>query len=118
MKKILSVLLLMIGCSNSPKTKYYIYKDVNGQKHIFTTDIYRLTETDYLYCHQHETLHKLEIEGHSQTTMIVDSSGSKHFYEHMLVNSDNWCYVHNQYEYVESLKTLENQHMHTYTSQK
>ena len=107
MKKILSVLLLLIGCSNPPKTKFYNYKDLNGEQHIFTTDIYKLKETDYHYCYEHETLHKLEVKGYAQTTMMVDSAGSKHFYEHMLDNSNNWCYVHNRYEYVEALKTLQ-----------
>jgi|TARA_R100000353_G_scaffold160493_1_gene120192 hypothetical protein len=107
MKKILSVLLLLIGCSNPPKTKFYNYKDLNGEQHIFTTDIYKLKETDYHYCYEHETLHKLEVKGYAQTTMMVDSTGSKHFYEHMLDNSNNWCYVHNRYEYVEALKTLQ-----------
>tara|TARA_R100000315_G_scaffold61166_2_gene39117 strand:- start:22 stop:348 length:327 start_codon:yes stop_codon:yes gene_type:complete len=107
MKKILSVLLLLIGCSNPPKTRFYNYKDLNGEQHIFTTDIYKLKETDYHYCYEHETLHKLEVKGYAQTTMMVDSTGSKHFYEHMLDNSNNWCYVHNRYEYVEALKTLQ-----------
>jgi len=107
MKKLLSVLLLLIGCSNPPKTTYYNYKDLNGKQHIFTTDIYKLKETDYHYCYEHNTLHKLEIKGYAQTTMMVDSTGSKHFYEHMLDNSNNWCYVHNRYEYVEALKTLQ-----------
>tara|TARA_A100001518_G_C1164086_1_gene17830 strand:- start:175 stop:501 length:327 start_codon:yes stop_codon:yes gene_type:complete len=107
MKKLLSVLLLLIGCSNPPKTKFYNYKDLNGKQHIFTTDIYKLKETDYHYCYEHETLHKLEVKGYAQTTMMVDSTGSKHFYEHMLDNSNNWCYVHNRYEYVEALKTLQ-----------
>ena len=107
MKKLLSVLLLLIGCSNSQKTKFYNYKDLNGEQHIFTTDIYKLKETDYHYCYEHETLHKLEVKGYAQTTMMVDSTGSKHFYEHMLDNSNNWCYVHNRYEYVEALKTLQ-----------
>ena len=107
MKKSLSVLLLLIGCSNPPKTTYYNYKDLHGKQHIFTTDIYKLKETDYHYCYEHETLHKLEVKGYAQTTMMVDSTGSKHFYEHMLDNSNNWCYVHNRYEYVEALKTLQ-----------
>ena len=107
MKKILSVLLLLIGCSNPPKTRFYNYKDLNGEQHIFTTDIYKLKETDYHYCYEHETLHKLEVKGYAQTTMMLDSTGSKHFYEHMLDNSNNWCYVHNRYEYVEALKTLQ-----------
>ena len=107
MKKLLSVLLLLIGCSNPPKTRFYNYKDLNGEQHIFTTDIYKLKETDYHYCYEHETLHKLEVKGYAQTTMMVDSTGSKHFYEHMLDNSNNWCYVHNRYEYVEALKTLQ-----------
>tara|TARA_Y100001937_G_scaffold88028_1_gene119077 strand:+ start:71 stop:397 length:327 start_codon:yes stop_codon:yes gene_type:complete len=107
MKKLLSVLLLLIGCSNPPKTKFYNYKDLNGEQHIFTTDIYKLKETDYYYCYEHETLHKLEVKGYAQTTIMVDSTGSKHFYEHMLDNSNNWCYVHNRYEYVEALKTLQ-----------
>tara|TARA_R100000322_G_scaffold102842_1_gene65304 strand:- start:60 stop:386 length:327 start_codon:yes stop_codon:yes gene_type:complete len=107
MKKILSVLLLLIGCSNPPKTRFYNYKDLNGEQHIFTTDIYKLKETDYHYCYEHKTLHKLEVKGYAQTTMMVDSTGSKHFYEHMLDNSNNWCYVHNRYEYVEALKTLQ-----------
>ena len=107
MKKLLSVLLLLIGCSNPPKTRYYNYKDLHGEQHIFTTDIYKLKETDYHYCYEHETLHKLEVKGYAQTTMMVGSTGSKHFYEHMLDNSNNWCYVHNRYEYVEALKTLQ-----------
>jgi hypothetical protein len=107
MKKILSVLLLLIGCSNPPKIKFYNYKDLNGEQHIFTTDIYKLKETDYHYCYEHETLHKLEVKGYAQTTMMVDFTGSKHFYEHMLDNSNNWCYIHNRYEYVEALKTLQ-----------
>ena len=100
-------MLLLIGCSNPPKTKFYNYKDLNGEQHIFTTDIYKLKETDYYYCYEHETLHKLEVKGYAQTTIMVDSTGSKHFYEHMLDNSNNWCYVHNRYEYVEALKTLQ-----------
>ena len=100
-------MLLLIGCSNPPKTRFYNYKDLNGEQHIFTTDIYKLKETDYHYCYEHETLHKLEVKGYAQTTMMVDSTGSKHFYEHMLDNSNNWCYVHNRYEYVEALKTLQ-----------
>jgi len=107
MKKVLSVLLLFIGCSNIPKTSYYNYTDLKGKKHIFNTDIYKLKDTDHFFCFECDRLHKLEIKRYSDTMMMVDSAGTKHFYEYLVDNANNWCYNHNKYEYVESLKTFQ-----------
>jgi len=32
---------------------------------------------------------------------VQDAQGRKHYFENVLLNSDNYCFVHQTYEYVE-----------------
>ena len=34
---------------------------MSGQKHIFAEEVFKLTQTEYLYCYEHKTLHELEV---------------------------------------------------------
>tara|TARA_Y100001968_G_C18690548_1_gene406727 strand:- start:245 stop:478 length:234 start_codon:yes stop_codon:yes gene_type:complete len=32
---------------------------------------------------------------------VQDAQGRKHYFENVLINKDNYCFVHQKYEYVE-----------------
>lgn len=32
---------------------------------------------------------------------LLDQDSTRHSYKNFIINEDNWCYEHNQYEYVE-----------------
>ena len=46
----------------------YNYSDLNGNKHIFDKEVFKLRETEYLYCYEHKTLHKMEVIPYKKLT--------------------------------------------------
>ena len=38
---------------------------------------------------------------------VQDAQGKKHYFENVLLNSDNYCYVHQTYEYVEIVSKIQ-----------
>ena len=48
--------------------KLYNYSDMSGQKHIFAKEVFKLQETEYLYCYEHKTLHKMEVIPYKKLT--------------------------------------------------
>ena len=58
------LLLLLTSCiSIAPKgkTTLYNYYDVEGNRHIFQEDLYKIKETSHYYCYEHDTLHELVV---------------------------------------------------------
>ena len=53
--------------TKKPK-KLYNYSDTSGQKHIFAKEVFKLQETEYLYCYEHKTLHKMEVIPYKKLT--------------------------------------------------
>lgn len=47
--------------------------------------------------------------------IIKDSLGNKHSYAFLRVNHNNWCVVHQKYEFVERRIYYQNFNMHSYT---
>ena len=41
---------------------------MSGQKHIFAEEVFKLKETEYLYCYEHKTLHKMEVIPYKKLT--------------------------------------------------
>ena len=48
--------------------RLYNYSDLNGKKHIFDKEVFKLKETEYLYCYEHKTLHELEVIPYKKLT--------------------------------------------------
>ena len=92
MKKSLSVLLLLIGCSNPPKTTYYNYKDLHGKQHIFTTDIYKLKETDYLATSDNTMSDEMKAFRKSMRDIPQDYSSDK--YDELLARNEQGQLTH------------------------
>ena len=44
------------------------YSDITGKKHIFDKEVFKLRETEYLYCYEHKTLHKMEVIPYKKLT--------------------------------------------------
>ena len=60
----LTLMLLLSSCiSIAPKgkTTLYNYYDVEGNRHIFQEDLYKIKETSHYYCYEHDTLHELVV---------------------------------------------------------
>ena len=60
----LTLMLLLTSCiSIAPKgkTTLYNYYDVEGNRHIFQEDLYKIKETSHYYCYEHDTLHELVV---------------------------------------------------------
>ena len=41
-----------------------------------------------------------ETDDNNSTTSIKDIFGKKHIYRQILINNDNWCIIHERYEFV------------------
>jgi|TARA_B100001758_G_scaffold220899_1_gene209922 hypothetical protein len=48
--------------------RLYNYSDITGKKHIFDKEVFKLRETEYLYCYEHKTLHKMEVIPYKKLT--------------------------------------------------
>ena len=48
--------------------RLYNYSDITGKKHIFAEEVFKLKETEYLYCYEHKTLHKMEVIPYKKLT--------------------------------------------------
>ena len=60
----LTLMLILTSCiSIAPKgkTTLYNYHDVEGNRHIFQEDLYKIKETSHYYCYEHDTLHELVV---------------------------------------------------------
>ena len=57
------LLTIFISCSMIPQKKQplYNYYDVEGNRHIFKEDLYKIRETEHFYCYEHEKLHELVV---------------------------------------------------------
>ena len=57
------LLTILISCSMIPQKKQplYNYYDVEGNRHIFKEDLYKIRETEHFYCYEHEKLHELVV---------------------------------------------------------
>ena len=58
------LLTIFISCSSmipQKKQPLYNYYDVEGNRHIFKEDLYKIRETEYFYCYEHDTLHELVV---------------------------------------------------------
>ena len=57
------MLTILISCSMIPQKKQplYNYYDVEGNRHIFKEDLYKIRETEHFYCYEHEKLHELVV---------------------------------------------------------
>ena len=57
------LLTILISCSMIPQKKQplYNYYDVEGNRHIFQEDLYKIKETSHYYCYEHDTLHELVV---------------------------------------------------------
>ena len=50
-----------ISIAPKGKTTLYNYYDVEGNRHIFQEDLYKIKETSHYYCYEHDTLHELVV---------------------------------------------------------
>ena len=48
--------------------RLYNYNDITGKRHIFDKEVFKLRETEYLYCYEHKTLHKMEVIPYKKLT--------------------------------------------------
>ena len=58
------LLTIFISCSSmipQKKQPLYNYYDVEGNRHIFKEDLYKIRETEHFYCYEHEKLHELVV---------------------------------------------------------
>ena len=58
------LLTIFISCSSmipQKKQPLYNYYDVEGNRHIFREDLYKIRETEHFYCYEHEKLHELVV---------------------------------------------------------
>ena len=57
------MLTILISCSMIPQKKQplYNYYDVEGNRHIFKENLYKIRETEHFYCYEHDTLHELVV---------------------------------------------------------
>ena len=49
-----------------------------------------------------------ETDDNNSTTSIKDIFGKKHIYRQILINNDNWCIIHERYEFVKRPKPPKN----------
>ena len=58
------LLTIFISCGSmipQKKQPLYNYYDVEGNRHIFKEDLYKIRETEHFYCYEHEKLHELVV---------------------------------------------------------
>ena len=58
------MLTILISCGSmipQKKQPLYNYYDVEGNRHIFKEDLYKIRETEHFYCYEHEKLHELVV---------------------------------------------------------
>ena len=58
------LLTIFISCSSmipQKKQPLYNYYDVEGNRHIFKEDLYKIRETEHFYCYEHQKLHELVV---------------------------------------------------------
>ena len=58
------LLTIFISCGSmipQKKQPLYNYYDVEGNRHIFKEDLYKIRETEHFYCYEHQKLHELVV---------------------------------------------------------